>query len=46
MDHVVWVTMTAKCPKIVNLLLTGMMDKQGPPEGDPLEHIGLYHPGA
>lgn len=46
MDHVVWVTMTAKGPKIVNLLLNGMMDKEGPPEHDPLEHIGLYKPLA
>jgi hypothetical protein len=46
MDHVVWVTMTAEGPKIINLLLNGMMDKHGPPDDDPLEHIGLYHPPA
>lgn len=46
MDHVVWVTMTKDGPKIVNLLLNGMMDKQGPPEDDDLEAIGLYKPGA
>jgi 3',5'-cyclic AMP phosphodiesterase CpdA len=44
MDHVVWVTMTDKGPKIANLLLNGMMDKKGPPDDDPLEHIGLYQP--
>jgi hypothetical protein len=44
MDHVVWVTMTDQGPKIVNLLLTGLMDKQGPPEDDDLAEIGLYRP--
>jgi 3',5'-cyclic AMP phosphodiesterase CpdA len=42
MDHIVWVTMTDKGPKIANLLLNGMMDKKGPPEGDALENFGLY----
>ncbi len=44
MDHVVWVTMTKEGPKIINLLLNGMMDKKGPPKGDDLAAIGLYRP--
>lgn len=44
MDHVVWVTMTKAGPKIINLLLNGMMDKHGPPEEDDLAEIGLYRP--
>jgi hypothetical protein len=44
MDHLVWVTMTKEGPKIVNLLMNGIMDKKGPPEDDALEDIGLYHP--
>ena len=44
MDHVVWVTMTKEGPKIINLLLNGMMDKQGPPKDDDLAAIGLYRP--
>ncbi len=44
MDHVVWITMTKNGPKIVNLLMNGIMDKKGPPEDDPMEDIGLYHP--
>jgi 3',5'-cyclic AMP phosphodiesterase CpdA len=44
MDHVVWVTMTDEGPKVVNLLLNGIMDKKGPPEGDAMEAIGLYRP--
>jgi len=43
MDHVVWITMTKKGPKIVNLLMNCIMDKKGPPEGDAMEDIGLYH---
>jgi hypothetical protein len=46
MDHVVWVTVTNEGPKIVNLLMNGMMDKKGPPEDDALEDIGLYKPKA
>jgi hypothetical protein len=46
MDHVVWVTMTKEGPKIINLLLNGMMDKKGPPEDDDLAAIGLYRPKA
>ena len=46
MDHVVWVTMTSDGPKIVNLLMNGIMDKKGPPVDDALEDIGLYHPRA
>jgi 3',5'-cyclic AMP phosphodiesterase CpdA len=42
MDHVVWVTMTDQGPKIVNLLMNGIFDKKGPPEGDAMEDIGLY----
>jgi 3',5'-cyclic AMP phosphodiesterase CpdA len=44
MDHVVWITMTDQGPKIVNLLLNGMFDKEGPPEDDDLKEIGLYRP--
>jgi hypothetical protein len=44
MDHIVWVTMTDNGPKVVNLLLTGMMDKKGPPKDDDLAAIGLYRP--
>ena len=46
MDHVVWVTMTAKGPKIVNLLLNGFMDKKGPAKDDDLASIGLYQSKA
>ena len=45
-DHVVWVTMTDDGPKIVNLLMNGIMDKMGPPKDDSLEEIGLYRPKA
>jgi len=44
MDHVVWITMTKGGPKIVNLLMNGIMDKKGPPVDDDLEAIGLYRP--
>ncbi|HCB49425.1 MAG TPA: hypothetical protein DEP47_07860 [Chloroflexi bacterium] len=44
MDHVVWITMTKDGPKIVNLLMNGIMDKMGPPEDDDLAAIGLYKP--
>jgi hypothetical protein len=44
MDHVVWVTMTDKGPKIANLMMNGILDKKGPPEGDAMEEIGLYRP--
>jgi 3',5'-cyclic AMP phosphodiesterase CpdA len=46
MDHVVWVTMTREGPKIVNLLMNGILDKKGPPKDDALEEIGLYRPKA
>jgi hypothetical protein len=42
MDHVIWVTMTKDGPKIVNLLMNGIMDKKGPPSGDAMEGFGLY----
>lgn len=42
MDHVIWVTMAHEGPKIVNLLMNGIMDKHGPPKDDSLEEIGLY----
>ena len=45
-DHVIWVTMSYEGPKIANLLLSGIMDKQGPPKDDALEGIGLYKPKA
>lgn len=45
-DHVVWVTMTKDGPKIANLLVNGIIDKKGPPQDDPLEHIGMYRPKA
>jgi hypothetical protein len=44
MDHLVWVTMTDQGPKIVNLLMNGIMDKKGPPKDDDLAAIGLYRP--
>jgi 3',5'-cyclic AMP phosphodiesterase CpdA len=44
MDHIVWVTMTDQGPKIVNLLMNGIMDKKGPPKDDDLAAIGLYRP--
>jgi 3',5'-cyclic AMP phosphodiesterase CpdA len=44
MDHVVWITMAKEGPKIVNLLMNGIMDKKGPPKDDALQDIGLYHP--
>ena len=44
MDHIVWVTMSKAGPKIINLLLNGMMDKHGPPEDDDMAEIGLYRP--
>ena len=44
MDHIVWVTMTKEGPKIVNLLMNGILDKKGPPKDDALEEIGLYRP--
>ena len=40
----VWITMTKDGPKIVNLLMNGIMDKMGPPEDDDLAAIGLYKP--
>ena len=43
-DHVVWVTVTDQDPKIVNLLLNGILDKKGPVDGDVMEEIGLYRP--
>lgn len=46
MDHVVWVTITKEGPKIVNLLMSGIMDKMGPPEDDDLAAIGLYRSKA
>ena len=46
MDHVVWITMTADGPKVVNLLMNGIMDKKGPPKDDDLAEIGLYRPKA
>jgi hypothetical protein len=42
MDHLVWVTMTNQGPKIVNLLMNGIMDKKGPAKDDDLLEIGLY----
>ncbi len=44
MDHVVWVTMTDKGPKIVNLLMNGIFDKKGPAKDDDMVEIGLYRP--
>lgn len=46
MDHLVWITVTNEGPKIVNLLMNGIMDKKGPPKDDALEEIGLYRPKA
>ena len=44
MDHVVWVTMTDESTNFANLLMNGIMDKKGPPEGDAMEGYGLYRP--
>ena len=44
MDHIVWVTITDRGPKIVNLLMSGIIDKKGPPKDDDLAAIGLYRP--
>ena len=44
MDHIVWVTMTDQGSKIANLLMNGMLDKQGPAKDDAMEAIGLYRP--
>lgn len=41
-DHFVWVTMTKGGPKIANLLLNGITDKQGPTEE--MIDYGLYRP--
>ncbi|MFC2043215.1 metallophosphoesterase family protein [Chloroflexota bacterium] len=46
MDHVVWVTMTDKGPKVVNLLMNGILDKKGPLKDDDMAEIGLYQPKA
>ena len=43
-DHILWVTLDNEGPKIVNLLLNGIMDKKGPPKDDDLAAIGLYRP--
>ncbi len=43
-DHLVWVTMTKEGPKIANLLLNGILDKNGPVEGDAMEDFGMYQP--
>ena len=44
MDHVVWISVTDQGPKIVNLLMNGILDKKGPAKGDSMENIGLYWP--
>jgi hypothetical protein len=36
--------MTNEGPKIVNLLMKGILDKKGPPEDDDMKEIGLYRP--
>jgi len=46
MDHLIWVSMTKNGPKVVNLLMNGIFDKKGPPEGDAMEDIGLYRSKA
>jgi len=43
-DHVVWVTMTNEGPKIANLLLNGILEKEGPVAGDVTEETGMYRP--
>jgi len=43
-DHVVWVTMTRDGPKIANVLLNGVLDKQGPVAGDLTVEHGMYEP--
>jgi len=36
--------MTNEGPKIVNLMMNGILDMKGPPKDDALEEIGLYRP--
>lgn len=43
-DHVIWVTMAHDGPKIANLLLSGIIDKYGPAEGDGTLEYGMYVP--
>ena len=43
-DHFVWVTMTRDGPKIANVLLNGILDKQGPVEGDLTVSHGMHQP--
>lgn len=42
-DHIVWVTMTHDGPKIANLMLNGVFDKQGP-DTDLSTRFGMYRP--
>ena len=42
MGLLVWVTMTNEGPKIVNLLMNGILDKKGPPKDDDMMDICLY----
>lgn len=42
-DHVVWVTMTEDGPKIANLMLNGVFDKEGP-DAELSTHFGMYRP--
>ena len=46
MDHVVWITMTKEGPKIINLLMNGMMDKQVRPKDDDLAAYRPVRPKA
>ncbi len=43
-DHFVWVTMTKDGPKIANILLNGVLDKNGPVDGDLTVEHGMYEP--
>ena len=45
-DHIMWVTMTKKGPKIANVLLNGVLDKYGPTADDLTVEHGMYEPVA
>jgi len=42
MDHVTWVTMTKDGPKIANLLMNGIIGKEGPTNEEALQGFRLY----
>jgi hypothetical protein len=46
MDHLTWVTMTHDGPKIVNLLMNGIIDKEDISDDRPLVNTALYPSAA